>query len=149
MEANSELTSFTTQDNKYTWKIPSHWAEYDDGEDGTFAFFNTSKWTGNLRITPVHIGNSTESPSDKLKRLIDEEVEDNQGASKINVGGYDCAHYKNINTTSEQLVFYWTTGKHNTLLICSFTIDTDEESSSQTEYELETVRQIISSIEIN
>ena len=136
MKANIELISFTTQDNKYTWKIPSYWAEYDDGEEGTFAFFNTLKWTGNLRITPLLLEKSTELPSDKLKRLIDEEVENNQGASKINFGGYDCAHYKKVDTTSEQVIFYWTTGKQNTLLIYSFTIDTDEENSSQTEHEL-------------
>ncbi len=101
MKANTDLTSFTTEDNKYSWKIPTYWAEYDDDDEGTYAFFNTEIWTGNLRITPAILGHDTEAPNDKFKNLIEGEIKDNEGAIKTYIGNYECAHYKSINALSD------------------------------------------------
>lgn len=37
---------------KYSIFLPENWEEYETDEINTNAFFDTTKWTGNLRITP-------------------------------------------------------------------------------------------------
>lgn len=148
MKIDTDFTIFRTPDKNYSWTIPTHWSEYDDGEDSTYAFFNTAQWTGNLRITPVILKENPQVKNIGVTRLIGEEIENNKGAYKPQLGKYDCACYKTETSEPDQVIYYWTTGRENTLLICSFTIDKEQENSKLNENELEVVRQIITSINI-
>ena len=64
---NVKMQKFNSE-YKYSINIPENWSEYETDEKNTNAFFDTTKWTGNLRITPMNyeIKNSKEILSEIL-----------------------------------------------------------------------------------
>ncbi len=138
--------TFTSKDRWYSLTLPANWDEYDDGDEGTHAFFNSKSWTGNLRITTLHWENRANE--DKAGELIKEEIQENEGATLIKVGEFDCAHYKTKAEDNGEVttIYYWTFGKNNNLLICSFTTDDQHERDKKA---IEEVENIIKSIKIN
>ena len=50
IEQKMNYWDFISDNKRFKVKLPENWAEYDDAEN-TYAFFNTEKWSGNLRIT--------------------------------------------------------------------------------------------------
>lgn len=123
-------------------KIPADWAQYDD-EEGTFAFFDTTHWTGNLRVTPIIADNS-----DSLKRYIDHEY--NNSPNRIKVDDFKCVSYvKRIDRGGDkQTLYFWVFGKSEFIFVCSFTIDTKNEDTSVNKKEIDKVEKIIKSIKI-
>ena len=144
MTERTEYTTFKTPSGRFEWNIPSHWAEYDDDE-GTFAFFNTREWTGNLRITPLTVKNAGENT---INRYVKDELNSNAGATSKTLGLYPCAYYVKLVERDEETLFshYWITGQADTVFICSFTTDRTE-TDPNLGNEIEVVENIIESIQ--
>ncbi len=140
---------FTSTNGWFNLTLPAEWEEYDSEEDGTYAFFNAASWTGNFRITSLQV--RPKKNEDSTAKFINKELSENEGATKLKIGEFDCVHYKkDIEQDGDQLVtYYWTTGEKDILFICSFTIDKNMDNTKQNESELEIVQGIIKSIEIN
>jgi Domain of unknown function (DUF3805) len=102
-------------DHKYSIDIPMNWSEYELEEDekGTNAFFDTTKWTGNLRVTLMGCQAQViedilnKLPQDKNKQYID--------------WGNICGIY-HFEKTENKEVHYWNLVENNNLFVCSFFI---------------------------
>jgi hypothetical protein len=136
---------FHSPNKWFSISLPGHWAEYDSEDDGTYAFFNTEKWSGNLRITPLR--NSGEK-KDMVTVLLSSALENNSTAQRIALGGMEAV--KSVeNDDEENLTIYrWDVGKDEMAFLCSFTTDHEHAGLSEFITELETVERIIASIKI-
>jgi hypothetical protein len=143
-----QLRNFVSDNGWFTMRLPNEWEEYVDGNEGTYAFFNAKSWTGNLRITPLRISNLDR---DMAVDFLKSELEKNDGAKQIYLGEHRVVSYKKdiLQDTGEFVNFYWITGKKNTVLVCSFTIEKNKDKTRENETELQLVENIISSIQIN
>lgn len=132
----------------FSLKLPLDWEEYDDGEENTFAFFNTKYWTGNLRITPFVWPTADDGEPEKAAAFIQDELMENEGAVRLKIGDFDCAHYKkDIEQDGDKLIiYYWAAGKGNDLFMCSLTINKEQEQDHQHRDTLQLVQDIIASI---
>jgi|SRR4051812_41882192 hypothetical protein len=141
---------FTSQNGWFSLTLPADWEEYGD-EDDTCVFCNAKTWTGNFRITPFLWTDLVDANEDKAAQYIVDELRENEGAIKINLGDYECAFYKEdlLQDGDKLLIYYWTTGQKNNLFLCSFTINKSQENSKQNKIELDIVQNIIKSIVIN
>lgn len=146
LSCQMKTKKFTSDDGWYSLTLPDNWEEYEEGEEGTHAFFNAASWTGNLRITTLHWENKANE--DAAAEFISEEVQENEGASLIRVGEFDGAFYKTtIEENGEVMpVYNWTFGKNNNLFICSFTTGKQHEQDKTI---LAEVDGILHSIKIN
>ena len=143
--------TFTSQSGWFNLSLPADWSEYDDDEEGTYAFFNSKSWTGNFRITPIRWEQVADSNEDKAAKFVAKRITETEGATKIMLGDFECVYYKReMKQDNDSLViYYWITGKKQNLFICSFTINKEQESTKQNEDELRIVEKIIKSIKIN
>ena len=143
--------NFTSPGGWFSFTLPVDWEEYDDGEKGTYAFFNSKSWTGNLRITPIRWEKMPDPTEDKAAKFIKKRLASNKQAVKIKLGDWDCVHYKKeIKEDNKSfIVYYWETGKIDSILICSFTIDKKREDSKANRAELILVQRMIRSINIS
>jgi hypothetical protein len=136
----------------FSFRLADGWAEYDDEDDATHAFWNAAEttWTGNFRITAFQWPNITDPGVDKVDEYISDEISENDGAQKIRLGQFDCAHYKKeyLNEEDKQIIYYWVTGAQNDLFLCTFTIDKEQESMPVNVRELTSVQNMITSIKI-
>jgi hypothetical protein len=140
--------TFTSPDGNFSLKLPIDWEEYDDGQENTVAFFNAKSWTGNFRITPFNWTKPDGADQDKAAEFIQDELIENEGAVRLKLGSFDCAHYKkDTEQDGDKLVmYYWAIGKKNSLFICSLTIDKEQEQKAINKEVLETVQNMIKSI---
>jgi len=132
---NLKMKKFNSEYN-YSVNIPENWSEYETDEKNTNAFFDTTKWTGNLRITPMNyeVKNSKEFLSEKL-------AENNaQNIDWKNIRGI----YYVENQENEE-INYWYLIENNKLYICSFTVG-NLNAKSEIEIELNKVAEILKSI---
>lgn len=143
--------TFISQNGWFSLTLPTKWEEYDDGEEGTYAFFNTESWTGNFRITPLQLTDASNSNADRVDKYISDELIENKGAVKIRLGNFLCTHYKNelLQDRDSHVIYYWITGMENHIFICSFTIDKKQEETEQTLNEIKTVQNIIKTITLS
>jgi hypothetical protein len=125
----------------FSLKLPSNWAEYDDGDD-LAAFFNTEKWSGNLRITPI-----TVKPS-KIAELMKAQLTNKPNAITDELGKWQMVFYSSVSDDGENLIYYWIVGEKRTLLMCSFTVDVSTCASEESHKELAVVKTILSSLKI-
>jgi hypothetical protein len=149
--AKMSQAQFPLKTGFFTLELPKDWAEYDDGEEGTFAFFDQDSWSGNLRISPFVWTLETGVKVDQTEKFISEELSENPGAIKIQCGELNCAHYKKeIEQDGEKyVIYYWATGQKNNLFICSFTIDKAKENTQDNIAAVKTAESIIGSIRIS
>ena len=142
--------NFTSPGGWFSFTLAVDWKEYNDGEEGTYAFFNYKSW-GNLRITPIRWENIPDSSEDKAAIFIKKRLASNKQAVKIKLGEWDCVHYKQEVNENDQsfVVYYWETGKVDSILICSFAINKKSEGSRANRAELILVQKMIRSITIN
>lgn len=143
---------FTSHNGWFSLMLPLDWEEYDDDEtdEGTYAFFDSTEWTGNFRITSFRWTNSGDS-GDQAAKYIDEELNDNKGAKKMKFGDFDCVHYKKelLQEGEDLVMYYWLVGRKDNLFVCSFTIEKKQEETEQNKAEINVVQEIIRSIRIN
>lgn len=141
---------FVSQNGWFSLSLPVNWSEYDDEEENTYAFFNTSFWTGNLRITPYKLAEPVEPG--KVGQFIEDELSNNEGSTRIILGDLDCVFYKKDLPQDEEddlLIYYWVGVRNENIFICSFTINKKEEKTKENILELQVVKDIIKSIQIN
>ena len=132
---NLKMEKFTSEYN-YSINIPENWSEYETDEKRTNAFFDTKKWTGNLRITPMNydVKNSKEFLSEKL-------IENN--AKNIDWKNIRGIYY--VENEKNEEINYWYLIENNKLYICSFTVG-NLNGKSEIETELNKVTEILKSI---
>jgi hypothetical protein len=121
--------TFTSPSGWFTLKLSENWDEYDDGEEGTYAFFNTIKWTGNLRITPLKWSGAADSSKRIAAKFVADELMANPDARKTAIGDFECAFYSKPTKQDGEdlLIYYWITGKEDIQFTCSFTLDRKNE----------------------
>lgn len=109
----------------YSINIPENWAEYETDEKNTNAFFDTTKWTGNLRITPMNY--IIENPT---KFLLEKQ-------NKITSESFQWQNSKGVffvEKPEDEQIYYWFLIESNKLYICSFTVgDLDEKNEIKKE----------------
>jgi len=141
------IKTYNLKNGWFSLTLPDHWEEYDDGSEGTFTFFDSKNYSGNLRISPFHY--EDEKPGEnKVAQLINEEIDENKEAIKIKIGNRDCAHYKKniIEDEDELVIYYWCIGENNDIYVCSFTVKKIKEQTVENEIALAFVQDIIKSI---
>lgn len=123
----------------YTIFLPENWDEYED-EKNTNAFFDTTEWTGNLRITPI------KTDPKKIAELLESEVKDLKGrAEKFKTkNGFEGVKYSETN--KENFIYYWYLIVKDKIFICSFTINLTEKETQKNKMELIKVNKIIDSL---
>jgi hypothetical protein len=143
--------TFTSPDENFSLNLPLDWEEYDSEEERTFAFFNSKSWTGNLRITPLYWNKPNDAVSSKADELIEDHIFENEGAVKLKMGSFNCAHYKkDVQQDGDMfVVYFWVLGQKNTLFMCSLTIDKAQENTTMNNEVLAIVKNIIKSIKLN
>jgi hypothetical protein len=124
----------------YTIFLPENWDEYED-EKNTNAFFDTTEWTGNLRITPI------KTDPKKIAELLESEVKDLKGrAEKFKTkNGFEGVKYSE--TDKENFIYYWYLIVKDKIFICSFTINLTEKETQKNKMELIKVHEIINSLQ--
>ena len=124
----------------YTIFLPENWDEYED-EKNTNAFFDTTEWTGNLRITPI------KTDPKKIAELLESEVKDLKGrAEKFKTkNGFEGVKYSE--TDKENFIYYWYLILKDKIFICSFTINLTEKETQKNKMELIKVHEIINSLQ--
>jgi hypothetical protein len=143
MEEIMNYWKFTSAAGWFSTSLPDNWSEYDDDE-GTYAFFNTDKWSGNLRITP----NKWENSPDIASTIIAGELKNNPKAVATKIGKWDAAFFSQKGS-DETLNYFWTTGTQNYIFICSFSVDMEFLGTDAHNKELSVVETILGNIEIN
>ena len=142
--------NYISRDGRFSFRLADGWAEYDDGDDSTHAFWHESEtlWTGNFRITAYYWPNETDA--DKASQYIKDEIQDNTDAQRIKLGEFDCAHYKKYSQQDEDgtLTYYWITGTGKDIFICTFSIDKAQELLPVNEKEITTVQGMMESIRL-
>jgi len=137
---------FTSDNNWFSLRLPENWAEYDD-EENTFAFFNTEKWSGNLRFTHFRSLN-VEEGIDEANQLIHSRLSSKPNALLIKLHEWDAAFYRQETISEDCIIYYWITGLKNDWFICSFTFDKPFLSTDWHNNEVIVVGEILSSIKI-
>ena len=139
--SNKPETNIFTSKFGYTIELPENWAEYDD-EENVNAFFDTSEWTGNLRITPLKID------ANKNAELLKSEMESFNGKAEPfkTKTGFEGLRYSE--KSNEDFMYYWYVIAENKMFICSFTIDLDKKDNKENQKELTKVTEIVSSIKL-
>ena len=132
---NIKMIKFNSEFN-YSINIPENWSEYETDEKNTNAFFNTTQWTGNLRITPMNY--EIKNSKDFLKEILREE--NGQHIDWNNIRGI----YYVRNKINEE-INYWYLIENNKLYICSFTVG-NLIRKTEKEIELNKVTEILKSI---
>lgn len=90
---------FISNNNWFTLTYPKHWTAFEE-EDGTYLFMDNDNWKGNLRITAMrHNSETEETKKEYLKNHLNNEFDDNIGASRIKLGKMNSVEYtKEIET---------------------------------------------------
>lgn len=122
----------------YTIILPHNWSEYELlDEKNTNGFFDTSEWTGNLRITPLNI--QVDCPSEFIKSELTDTDYEELTWDKIK------AFY--FSETSDDLyIYYWYLIENLKIYICSFTIDIEIKETDKNHTELVKIEDILKTL---
>ena len=139
---NKAETHLFTSEFGYPIELPENWAEYDD-EKNVNAFFNTSEWTGNLRITPLKVDRNESA------EFLKKELERPSGKVKPfkTKTGFEGLRYSE-NGNKDEFMYYWFIIANEKMFICSFTIDLDKKDTKENQMELTILTEIVSSIKL-
>lgn len=138
MDCNSQSKSQSfTSEFGYSIMLPENWAEYED-EDNVDAFFDTSKWTGNFRISIVKVNKNID------REFIEDDFRNHDYAEKIMTQN-GLEGFKYSENSKDGKIYYWHLFKNKRVFICSFLIN-PENSAKINEAEIEKVGGIINSI---
>jgi hypothetical protein len=136
---------FISDQNWFSLTLPENWSEYDDDDDN-FAFFNTEKWSGNLRITHFRSAGIQDSSYSSLAN-IQKKVENNPRATLVKLGNFDAAYYFK-DTEDGNIIYFWETGAADDLFVCSFTFSKSFLEADWHNNEVIVVGQILSSLKV-
>ena len=102
----------------FSLEYPAGWHEFEDAED-SFLFYNPEKWSGNFRISAFR-----GEHADYAAECLDYELQNNPGAKRVKVAGWDCA-YSSEDFQEEGTAYtsyLWVTGKGGISVECTFTV---------------------------
>jgi len=137
---------FTSDNSQFSLKLPGSWSEYDDDDD-LFAFFNTERWSGNLRISYLYLQNDDGSGVDGSFLYNQSELVKHPDAILVKLGKWEAVFYTK-ETDADGAIYFWITGSKNDLFICSLSFDKAFLGSDWHNNELIVVAEILSSIKI-
>jgi hypothetical protein len=122
----------------YSIILPDNWSEYElEDEKNTNGFFDTSGWTGNLRVTPLNI--KIVNPTDFIKSELKDYNTKEQNWDNIKAFSYSEA--------SEDLwIYYWYLIENSKVYISSFAIDIDNKETEKNRSELLKVEAILKTL---
>jgi len=122
----------------YSIILPDNWSEYElEDEKNTNGFFDSSGWTGNLRVTPLNI--QIENPTEFIKReLTDTNIKEFTW-DKIKAYFYSEA-------SNDLWIYYWYLIENSKIYICSFTIDIENKETEKNRKELPKVEEILKTL---
>ncbi len=122
----------------YSIILPDNWSEYElEDEKNTNGFFDTSGWTGNLRVTPLNI--KIVNPTDFIKS----ELKDNNTKEKK----WDNIKAFSYSEASDDLwIYYWYLIENSKVYISSFAIDIDNKETEKNRSELLKVEAILKTL---
>jgi Domain of unknown function (DUF3805) len=132
---NINMKKFTSEYN-FSINIPKNWSEYETEEKNTNAFFDTTQWTGNLRITPMNY--EIKNEKEFLREILTEENGKNIDWKNIHGIYY-------VENTKNEEINYWYLIEKNKLYICSFTVG-NLNGKTEKEMELNKVTEILKTI---
>lgn len=122
----------------YSIILPDDWIEYElEDEKNTNGFFDTSGWTGNLRVTPLNI--KTDNPIEFIKQELTDTNSKEQNWIKIKVFSYSVG-------SDDLWIYYWYLIENSKVYICSFTIDIDNKETEKNHRELLKVETILKTL---
>lgn len=122
----------------YSIVLPNNWSEYElIDEKNTNGFFDTSEWTGNLRITPLNI--QVDNPYDFIKTDLTE-----TDFKELNWKNIQAIHYSE--ESNDDYIYYWYLIENKRIYICSFTIDSEIRDSDKNRNELVKVENILKTL---
>ncbi|WP_281234770.1 DUF3805 domain-containing protein [Flavobacterium gelatinilyticum] len=134
--SQSKSQKFTSEFD-YSIILPENWTEYED-EENVDAFFDTTKWTGNFRISVVKINKKVD------RKFIEDDFQSHDYAKKISTkNGLEGFKYSENSRGGK--IYYWHLFKNAKVYICSFLIN-PENNATINEIEIEKVGKIINSI---
>ena len=110
--SNKNENNFISEFN-YLIKLPENWNEYESDENNTNAFFDTTNWTGNLRITSMNY--KVENSLNFLNKIQIEKK-----AKKISWSNLQGIYY--VENKNNEQIHYWYLIEKNKLYVCSFLI---------------------------
>jgi hypothetical protein len=134
MEKNQFISEYN-----YSIILPENWSEYESDEKNTNAFFDTTNWTGNLRITPLNY--YIKNPKEYLEK--------NKIEKKAEL--FDWKNIQGIyfvDNSSNNEINYWFIIENNRLFICSFFIG-QLNGKEEIEKELNKVEIILKTLKSN
>jgi hypothetical protein len=122
----------------FSISLPDNWSEYDlEDEKNTNGFFDTSEWTGNLRITPLKV--QVDYPYDFIKNELTE--------TDYKEFTWDNIKALNYSEESDDLyIYYWHLIEKKKIYICSFTIDSKNKESVENKKELVKIEEILKTV---
>lgn len=132
---NLIMKKFNSEYN-YSINIPANWSEYETDEKNTNAFFDTTRWTGNLRITPMNY--EIKNAKEFLSEVLDE-----KNAQKIEWKNVIGISY--VENANKEEINYWYLIENNKLYICSFAVG-NLNGKTEKQLELKKVVEILKSI---
>jgi len=107
----------------YSIILPDNWNEYDlENEKNTNGFFDTSEWTGNLRVTCLNF--QIDNPYDFIKNELAETDFTELAWDKIR--GF---HYSEA--SDDLYIYYWYLIENKKIYVCSFTIDVENKETDK------------------
>jgi hypothetical protein len=137
---------FISLDKWFSMTLPQDWAEYDSEEEGTYAFFNSRQWTGNLRVTAIRSANAESTMGE---RLLNTTFQEKLFAKRKVLGELQCVSFFEETFGDEStLIYYWYMGKGAIILLCSFTINASILGSRSLISEVDLVEQTLASIKL-
>ena len=131
----NSMNKFKSEYN-FSINIPENWNEYETDEKNTNAFFDQTKWTGNLRITPLNF------EIKNVKKTLDEVLTE-KNAQKLKWENIRGISY--VEKGENEQINYWYLIEKNKLYICSFTIG-NLNGKSEIDAELKKVTEILKTI---
>lgn len=122
----------------YSIILPDNWSEYGlEDEKNTNGFFDTSGWTGNLRITPLNL--KTDDPTEFIKQELTDTNIIELNWEKIEAFSYS-------EPSNDLWIYYWYLIENLKIYICSFTIDSDNTETVKNRRELIKVEDILKTL---
>ena len=122
----------------YSIILPGNWSEYElEDEKNTNGFFDTSGWTGNLRVTPLNI--EIDNPTEFIKSELTETYFKELNWEKIKVFSYSEA-------LDDLCIYYWYLIENSKIYICSFTIDIGNKETDKNQKELMKIEDILKTL---
>lgn len=122
----------------YSIILPDNWSEYElEDEKNTNGFFDTSRWTGNLRVTPLNI--KTDNPTEFIKRELTDTNIKELNWEKIKAFSYS-------EPSDELWIYYWYLIENSKIYICLLTIDIDNKETEKNRRELIKVEDILKTL---